>query len=121
MKGAAMNRSGAAATHCWTLLDDGGIDATEEGLHDVVAIHRLQRLPECVGVTGRRPTCALTRLRAAQPRYPRRNLIRWKVRVQVHVDDRQSLLGQNRCRSLISADYGNGCVSEDESSHGSLL
>jgi hypothetical protein len=41
--------------------------------------------------------------------------------MQVHVDDRRSLLGQKRCSSLTHADHSNGCESEDKSSHRSLL
>jgi hypothetical protein len=41
--------------------------------------------------------------------------------MQVHVDDRRSLLGQQRSGSLTHADRGHGCESEDERSHGSLL
>jgi hypothetical protein len=41
--------------------------------------------------------------------------------MQVHVDDRRSLLAQKRRGSLTHADCGDGRESEDESFHGSLL
>jgi hypothetical protein len=77
-----LTRSGAAFTRFRTLSRSSPLT----NLDDVVALHGLERSLECLGGTQGRAAFTLTGIGAADRRRSGSNLLRRKIRVQVHVD-----------------------------------
>ena len=90
------------------------VASAEKAFHDVVTLHLLERLLErLVGGSGR-PTLAATRIGSARSGRAGGHVMRGKVRVHVHVDDRRPLLGEERRRRVRPKGerYGGGAAKD---------